>query len=176
MLKNSIRGRLSPSLAQQHQCRVQISRSQASCRPLRQTPVMCSTEKEDLIQYAPQRIIEARKLPNQAETIFNSGESVETLLSRVPVLAQSPTQRSVSDLDYLSVSPSSHVTPPVAEHRKCSFVHVSWQYFVAPHHQPFPIHTHQNRNCWPSSRVMAPRSLGEFKHRSQCEDEGVGVS
>lgn len=67
-----------------------------------------------MIQYSPQRIIEARKLPSQAETIFNSGETVETLLSRVPVLAQSPTQRSVSDLDYLSVS-ASHVTQPVAE-------------------------------------------------------------
>lgn len=125
MLKTSLRGHLSPSLAQQHQTRSQIHRSQTTCKPLRQAPIMCSTEKDDLIQYAPQRIIEARKLPNQAETIFNSGESVETLLSRVPVLAQSPTQRSVSDLDYLSVRKPHHlfhVTQPWAEHQPYSFI------------------------------------------------------
>lgn len=104
MLKTTLRGQLSHSVAQQHQTRSQTSRTQSTCRPMRQSPIMCSTEREDLIQYSPQRIIEARKLPSQAETIFNSGETVETLLSRVPVLTQSPTQRSVSDLDYLSVS------------------------------------------------------------------------
>ncbi len=42
------------------------------------------------------------KLPSQAETVFNGRDTAEVILTQIPVTEEAT--RSVSDLDYLTVS------------------------------------------------------------------------
>ncbi len=59
------------------------------------------SNSDDHIQPSPRSAVcLARKLPNQAESVFSNTDNAEDFIRRVPVAESTKT---VSDLDYLSV-------------------------------------------------------------------------
>lgn len=57
--------------------------------------------------------VEARKLPNQAESVFNPTGNAEDFIRRVPVAEST---KSVSDLDYLTASSAAGAN---GQHERC---------------------------------------------------------
>lgn len=61
--------------------------------------MQCSEQRDEPLAAVS---VEAGRLPNQAETLFTGTDNAEDIITRVPVA--DPDKKTVSDLDYLSVS------------------------------------------------------------------------